>query len=101
MKEGRSGLAKRWVEAGRRDKEDGGGEDGDKSVLEEYLKTNWLMKRVELWRTIHDGEEGEEVEGIGQHLVEEKDDLEQEKLRSKAFKAISNMLIYENLSFNR
>lgn len=92
---------RRWVEANRGDKGDGSGEDKDKGVLEEYLKTNWLMKRVELWRSMKDGEEGEDVDGIGQHLVEEKDDLEEEKLRSRAFKAISSMLIYENLSFNR
>lgn len=50
---------------------------------------------------MNDEEEEEEVDGIGQHLVEEKEDLEEERLRSKAFKVISNLLIYENLSFNR
>ena len=92
---------KRWLQK-RSAKEEGAGDESDSSLLAEYLKTNWLMKRIDLSECLNDGEEGgEEVDGIGQHLVEERDGLEEEKGRSRMFKLISNVLIYENLAFNR
>ena len=63
--------------------------ESDSNILQKYLKSNWLMKRIRI-----------QDEDIGQHGSESESE-EDEQLSSRAFKMISKMLIYENLAFCR
>jgi len=65
--------------------------EGEQNVLQKYLKSNWLMKRMK----INDKD-------IRHHDTDsESEEGEADIQRSRAFKMISKMLVYENLTFCR